>query len=1065
MRKFLLLISGFVFLANLSWAQTRTISGKVTALEDGSPLPGVNVVVKGTTNGTITDANGVYSLDNVPSGGIIAFSFVGFKSQEVSVGERTSIEIALEADVETLSEVVVTAQGIQQEKRSLGYSIGSVSGNALAQRPEADVARLLNGKVPGVNITSVGGTSGAGTNIIIRGYTTITGNKQPLFIVDGVPFNSATNTAGAGFLSGNQSTSSRFLDLDPNNIERVDVLKGLSAAVLYGEQGRNGVIVITTKNATKKKESLDVSLTQSYFVNEIASLPVYQDNYGNGFQQNFGFFFSNWGPKFDTRGAAGVDANGTVPHPYGRFGDASLQAYYPQFVGARYDYKPYDNNRFFRKGGVNTTSLSIGGGTGKTSYNATFGRISETGFIPGNSLEKRNAGIGINSELSSKFSITTSLNFALTESESPPISAGGGSGSASNAVSVFGDILYTPRSIDLMGLPFEAPDGRSVYYRSGNDIQNPRWTVKNSKQTSSVSRFFGSNAIVFKLNDKVNFTYRTGLDTYTESQEYVVNKGGPNLPIGLYRSQYIKNTIWNHDFIGTYQTNFTEDISFGATLGTSARLDTYSQDGVESTDQVVFGVINHDNFRTQSGINSLSGTSIQYQEQFNRYGVYGDFKLGYKDFAYLNVSGRQDWASTVEESNNSIFYPSASISFVPTTAFGIESEKLNYLKVRAGFATSAGFPTPYNTRSFAASNARAFVQGDGSVVTTNGVANFLGNPNLKPELQEELEVGIEGKFLKNRLGLDLTLYSRTTKDLITGAPLDPSTGFTFTNINIGEISNKGIELGITGTPITNSTVKWDVTFNFTLYRSIVEKLGAGLRQVQIPGGAYTNLGNFAIEGEPFNVIQGSFVERESTTGQRLVGADGNYVVSDDIRIIGDPNPDWTSALINSFSWKGFTLTAQLDYRHGGDIYSTTIATLMGRGVTKDTDIARENTFILEGVKADGTPNDVQIASSNYYFDNVGFGASELQMYDGTTIRLREVSLQYVLPASIVSKTPFKGASISFAGQNLWFNAVNTPKYVNFDTDVLSTGVGNSLGFDFLTGPSSRRYGATLRLTF
>jgi hypothetical protein len=282
---------------------------------------------------------------------------------------------------------------------------------------------------------------------------------------------------------------------------------------------------------------------------------------------------------------------------------------------------------------------------------------------------------------------------------------------------------------------------------------------------------------------------------------------------------------------------------------------------------------------------------------------------------------------------------------------------------------------------------------------------------------------------------------------------------------VGRISNKGIELGITATPVRNDKITWDVTLNYSLYRSVVEELGSGLAQVQIPGGAFTNLGNFAIPGKPFNVIQGSTVVREATTGRKLVGADGAYVVSDDISVIGDPNPDWTSSLISSVSWKGFTLGAQLDYRQGGAIYSTTVATLLGRGITKDTDITRENTFVLDGVQSDGRENTVQVTSSNYYFDNVGFGASELQIYDGTTIRLREVSLSYSLPKTLLKKTPFKNISLTASGQNLWFRAVNIPKYVNFDTEVLSTGVGNGLGFDFLTGPSSRRYGATLRITF
>jgi TonB-linked SusC/RagA family outer membrane protein len=1064
MKKFLLLSFSLVLAFQL-WAQERTITGKVTSAEDGTALPGVNVVLKGTSSGTVTTAEGTYRLAGVPaSGGTLVFSFIGLQTQEVAIGERSVVDVSMVSDVTQLSEVVVTALGAQTEKRAVGYAVSTVSGAQVAQKAESDIGRLLTGKIPGVNITSTGGVSGTGTNIVIRGYTTISGSNQPLFVVDGVPFNTNTN-AQASFAGGGLGTSSRFLDLDPNNIENISVLKGLAAAVLYGEQGKKGVILVTTKNGSKKARNFGIDFSQSVFFNQIASIPTYQDNYGNGFDQNFGFFFSNWGPRFPGSGGTGLFGPEFVQHPYDRFADQTLRDQFPEFQGAQYAYKAYaDPTNFFQTGVVSTSSLNIGGSRDNTSYNANFSYTKEEGFTPGNTLTKINGGVGINSNVTSRFNINTTMNIAHTDMETPPLSTGNGSGTSGSGISVFADVLYTPRSVDLMGLPFEAPnDHRSVYYRSGNDIQNPRWTAKYSRQTDKVSRFYGQSSFTYSITDDFNFMYRIGLDTYSEFQEYWSNKGGVQGVIsqqGVYRTVSANNTIWNHDFIATYNKNLAENISLNVTAGGQIRQDLYAQDGIESQNQVVFGLINHNNFINHAAV-TFDGEQLQYEEENIRQGLYAQATLGYNDYLYVNLAGRNDWSSTLEEDNRSLFYPSASVSFVPTTAFGLESDNLNFLKVRVGYGTSAGFPLPYSTRNTLFSNSRAFVDVNGNVLTVNAASSRLGNPNLKPELQKEFEVGFEAQLFKKKLGLDLTLYTRDTEDLITDAPLDPATGFGVTRINIGKLTTQGIELAVTATPVKmNNGFQWDIIANWSLYRSEVKELGGGLAQVQVAG--FTDIGNYAIVGKPFNVIQGSMVER--LNGERVVDSNGDWLFSDDIGIIGNPNPDWTSTLINTFSWKGLTLSAQLEYRYGGDIYSTTTRTMLARGITKDTDFDRDQTVILPGVLQDGTPNTIQTSIGTAFFNNIGFGPSEVSIYDGTTVRLREVSLAYAIPSSILGKTPIRAASISFLGQNLWYKAVNFPKYINFDTDVLSTGVGNGLGLEFLTGPTSRRYGVSLRIT-
>lgn len=1075
MRKFLLTLFSFAFVLS-ALAQDRIVSGKITSSEDGSGLPGVNVVLKGTSNGAVTDVDGNYKLSIPASGGTLVFSFIGLQTQEVEVGQRTVVEIQMASDVKQLSEVVVTAQGIQSEKRALGYSVASIGGAALQQRPESDVARVLNGKIPGVQINQTNGMSGTGTSIVIRGYSTISGTNQPLFVIDGVPFNTNTNQQG-DYSQGSLATSSRFLDLDPNNIESMSVLKGLSATVLYGEQGKKGVILITTKNGSTKKKDFEITINQSVFANEIASLPDYQNNYGNGFYQNYGPFFSNWGPPFSTSPFKNDNTPATIPHWYSHWGDPTLSAAFPQFntidpaTGKKpaVPYAPQQNiSAFFRTGMISQTSLNIGGSTDKLNYNANFGYAHEDGFTPGNTLVKYNGGVGITAKLTNKFTVSTTLNFARTDMVTPPIAAAGaGGGIAGSGFSLYSELLFTPRSVDIMGLPFETPiDHRSVYYRSGNDIQNPRWTAKYNKNTDNVNRVYGKTSFNYAITDHLSAVYRLGVDTYSEKQEYIIPKGGRqngNYLNGLYRTTDISNTIWDHTFLLNYNKDINPDINLTGTLGANIRQDSYAQTGEESVNQIVFGFNNHANFTEHSSRNGQAGIDMQYNTEKIWQAIYGTATMDYKRYLYVNIAARNDWTSTLEKANNSILYPSASVSFVPTTAFNLESKNLNYLKVRVGYGTSAGFPQPYLTRSNLDINARAFVNQGGAAIGTNALSSRLGNANLKPELQKELEFGIEAKFFQNRLGLDMSVYNRTTTDLITRTPLDNATGFGETNINVGSLSNNGIELAITGTPVIRGDFRWDVTANFFSYRSKIETLGGGLTQIQIAG--FTSPGNYAIPGQPYGTIQGYGIQRNAK-GEKVVDGTGLYLASDNLLNLGSPIPDYTLTLINGFSYKGINLSMQFDYRKGGKIYSTTAGTVVARGPTAVTNGDPALTYIMPGVKSDGTKNDIALPYADIYYSNVlNYGIAELSMYDGTTIRLREIAVSYSLPKSLLAKTPFKGVSFSFSGQNLWYNAVNFPKALNFDTDVLSSGVGNGIGMDFLSGPTSRRYGGSLKLTF
>jgi TonB-linked SusC/RagA family outer membrane protein len=1045
-----------------SFAQDRKITGKVTSAEDGSGLPGVSVQVKGSTKGATTDATGSYSVDAPSAGGTLKFTFVGFAAKEVVVGSQSTIDVQLSTDIQQLSEVVVTAQGIVREKRALGYSVTTLDKKGLEDRPQADVGRVLQGKIAGVNVTSTSGVSGTGTNITIRGYSSITGSVQPLFVVDGVPFNSNTNTRG-GFTSGGQSSSSRFLDIDPNNIENVTVLKGLAATVTYGDQGRNGVILVTTKNGTKKARKTEYSITQSIFTNSV-HLPKYQNSYVGGFQQNLGYFFSNWGPSLEEAKIYPSQNTNTAltNHPYAFFANAGLKSAMADYVASVSPYKmeifPNNISDFFRTGIISNTSMNISGGGEKVSYNVSAGYNNEQGYIEFNGLRKLNLGLGINAQLSKKLTANTSFSFSNTDQSSPPLSAGQGN-NANDFPSVLANVMYTPRQVDLMGWPYENPvDGSSVYFRGGNDIPNPRWVLNNYKTTGVVNRFFSATSFNWEIAKDLSMIYKIGLDTYDETQEFLINKGGAQLVNGLYNTLNFKNTIWDNSLILSYNKSLSEKFTLAGKLGGNMRNDRFSFYNINSQNMLARGLFRHNNFIDNVAIDGIT-------EQ-TRMGIFGEVTADYDNFLFLNVAGRNDWTSTVEKENRQIFYPSASVSFVPTTAFkGFNSRAINYLKFRVGLGTSAGFPDPYQTRNILNQNARGWLTT--APIQTHSVDNTLGNPNLKPELHTETELGLEGKLFNNKINFDVTLYRRDTRDLITRAPLDASTGYTSTTINVGKIRNQGVEVSLSGTPVTKGPFSWDLALTYSRNTPEVLDLGGSIQEVQITGFG-SALGNYAIVGKPFNIIKGTGFRRNEE-GKLLIDGTGNLQSTPSPVILGDPNPAFNTSMINTFNYKNFSLNVMMTYRHGGALYSSTAGALLGRGLTiesgQESGYDRAQTFIFPGVKADGTPNDIQVTGSDVNFNNVYFFGDEGRIFDGSTVRLQEVSLTYSLPKNFLSKLGMKGASLTLSGNNLWYKALYIPDGVNLDTDNLGLGVGNGLGFEFLTGPSSKRLGGTLKITF
>ncbi len=1072
-----ILTLALVFAVQLLFAQEKTISGTVSD-GDGIPLPGATVIVQGTTNGVSTDFDGNYTIF-ANEGETLSFSFIGYVAKTVVVGASNTINVTLETDSQQLDEVIVTSLGIKREKKALGYAVSEVDQSQLEQRADGDIGRVLAGKASGVNITNQSGLSGSGTSIVIRGFNSFSQDNQPLFVVDGIPFSTETNSQGS-FVDGNNG-SSRFLDIDPNNIENVSVLKGLAASTLYGTQGRNGVILITTKagkTGSAGPRKTEITVNSSVFVNEIASMPEYQNDYGNGFDQAFGWFFSNWGPAFRQEGPDGwanqAAINGTlsgtpgfVRHPYTTASSSTGIPAILDAIGiapdAIQEWKPYRSvENFFRKGQVTNHNINIRGASsdGSVSYNVNYGNLSDEGFTPGNKLTRNTLSFGGNAKLSNKFSVNGTLNYTGTNFRTPPVAANYGSNVSGDGASIFANLFYTPRSVDLMGMPYQNPvTGESIYYRQNNSIQNPLWTVDNAANIQDVHRVFGGATLNYNINDNLNASYRYGVDVYNENNINYSNKGGKTGSVANQTGQYDTwnnvKTIFTHNatISGDYKLNDDYGLTFA--VGAESRSDTYDRNGVASTGQQVYGVLRHFNFALQD--------EIQFFEKRNIVGIYGQAALDYKSMAYLTVAARKDWVSNLATENNSITYPSVSVSFLPTTMFeGLKSDMVNYLKVRAGYGTSANFPGGYPIASVLSLNTQRFQDQSGNMVIANTSGSQLGNATLRPELIGELEFGVEGRFFQNKLSADISIYNKTTNDLIISRPLDPTTGYTSTQTNIGEIENKGVEIDLGMDWFNNPNgLSWNTFINWSQNDAIVIDLGQDTDEIVYSG--FSSLGNVAKVGKSLGTIVGSAITRNEN-GEFVVQSNGNYDVTFGTNEIGNANPDWLLNISNTISYKNLSMSFLVNHVRGGDIFTYTVATLLGRGMIEET-ADRADSYILPGVQADGSPNTVMINNSQYYFDNVLYGPDEMLVYDASVWRLAEISLTYKVPKNLLEKTPFGSIDFTASGFNLWYDAYNTPDGANWDPNIAGVGVGNGRGFDYLNGPSAKRYGLGLKLTF
>ncbi|TAH20552.1 MAG: SusC/RagA family TonB-linked outer membrane protein [Cytophagales bacterium] len=1098
MKRLLLVGILSVFFFGYLSAQDRTISGTVTSGEDKSTLPGVNVVAKGTNVGVITDMDGKYKL-SVPAGVTkLLFSFVGFTSQEVEIGNQTTIDIALAPDTKQLSEIVVTAIGIQREKKALGYAVANLGGEKMQQISEPDAVRGMQGKMAGVNIQGSGGAPGQSTKINIRGNSSLTGNTQPLFVVDGIPFDNQVSQDGNGATAGaatNTQSTNRAFDIDPNNIESMTVLKGAAAAALYGSRATNGVIVITTKASKKKtNKGLEVTFNSSASLEKIAGIPVYQDVYGQGSNQVYnGGFIGNWGSPFaeyvdQINSKYGTNYSkvivpgypeGTVPHPMVGipYTSARYRGVFPEFLDANGNaipvpYKPNDIvGGFFQDGYLVENSLNVASGTEKGSMVATVSRMTNEGIMPGSKSSRTNLSFGGQGALANGLIVAGNVNYVNTTVGGPPSAAGAFADyGTAGAPSIYSRLFYLPRNFDLNNYPFENPaDQSNVFYRA---LDNPRWLAKYASYNSNVNRVYGNMTLSYDVLPWLNLVAKGGVNTYAENRRIISPRGGVFDALGTVITTDLGNTEMDYNFIATASKDFTEDLGLRAIVGYNMNQRDYYFRSTRGANII------------STGLNLTNSTSSQFSDSdFKRkqrfYAVYTDISLTYKDYLFFNFVARNDWTSTLPQGSNSYFYPGASVSFVLSEALGIESKWLNYAKLRASITKVGNEPRPYLTSTFYNIN-QPFTTAGGSIQNQASLSNTLGNPNLKPEFTTETEFGGEFKLVNSRVNVDITYFNRTSTQQLVQSAVAPSSGFTSYWTNAGEIQNKGWEIGLDLTPVQlDNGFRWNMYAAFTRIRSLVKDAGpAG--QIIIEGFGINGVQTIHKNGEQYGQIFAPKNARDASGNLLINPNDGLPFILPQSDIVGNPNPNFLLGITNTLSWKGISLSALLDWKQGGQMYSFTAASLLLRGQLKGSE-DREALRVIPGVLGntatyepllggDGQPIKNTIGTSAFasHFSNGygAYGAAETNIYDVTTIRLRELRLSYEFPKSILSKTPFGSARISFSGRNLWWKSPNMLKNLNFDPEVLAQAADSNVqGFDLGATPTTRRYGVNLTVTF
>lgn len=1089
----LVLTGGFAL-----FAQTKVITGTVTSSVEGEgAIPGVAVSAQGTTLGALTDLEGNYRLEVPQSVTTLVFSYIGMKKVEEEIGNREVIDVVMEPDLLGLDEVVVTALGISREKKSLGYATQQISGDAISTVRTDNFANQLSGKVAGVNIRN-NNNMGGSTNVIIRGSKSLTGSNQALFVVDGVPVdNAVTNNTGqrsgrSGYDYGNAAS-----DINPNDIESIDVLKGAAASALYGSRAANGVIMITTKKGSARTgRGVGVTLNSNATFGFIdrTTFPKYQTNYGGG----YGPFYSA-GDHPGLEEFADVDGDGTPDLTIPFYEDASmgerfdpnLNVYHwdafvpesPNYLQARpftmTQNGPLDH--FFETATSLTNSIDISGGTDLATFRMGYTNLNQTSIMPNSSLKRNNVTVVGTYNMLPTLKLTASANYTNTNGLGR-----NSTGYSDNIMSSFRQWYQVDTDFKLLEELWERTGRNLTWNPKGFDAEgnfdptpnywdSPYWVRYKNYQNDERNRIIGFAQADWQATDWLSFMGRASIDTYAEIQEErkavgsvagELGVGRPDVTSGYSRlsRNYLETNI---DFMANFSRDLSDVFNINAFVGTNIRR--------QRIDQVFASTNNGLSVPEVYALSNSVDPMAPPEETAPRIGINGYFaslSLGFMDTFYLDATYRIDQSSTLPEDNWTYHYPSISGSFLFSEL--IDSDWLDLGKLRLNYA-EVGNDAPFASVLDTYVPLAPFT---GNPLAS--VASIKNNPNLKPERTKSVEGGLELSFLDGRAGFDLALYQSNTINQILPVTISYTTGYSSKFVNAGELQNRGIELRLSGSPIRRAGFNWDIVLNWSRNRNEVVELQEGIENLQIAslqGGVTIN----ARVGEPYGAIQGTdFVYQN---GNRVVLPTGYYQLSSTSDIVlGNVNPDWLAGLQNTFSFKGLSLSFLLDMQQGGDIFSLDLWYGMATGLYEETDYTNDlgnpvrapviqnddgsydpasGGLVLDGVLADGSPNTRRVEGGDYRVWGYARNPNAAFIYDASFVKLREIALTYNLPRALLADTFLGGASLSIVGSNLWILHKNLP---HADPEA-SQSAGNVQGWQSGVMPTTRNFGFNLNLQF
>ena len=1045
---------GLLF-APFAWAQNN-VTGTVND-ETGTPLPGATVIVDGTSRGVATDFDGNFSID-AEQGEVLVITYVGYADQRLTVGSQDNYTINLSLDNE-LEEVVVTSLGIRRDAKALGYAVQNVTAETVAKSNATDAISALTGQAAGVQITNVSGSAGAGSRIVIRGQTSISGNNQALIIVDGVRINNsqfASESRNAGVAGSN-----RGMDINPADIESINILKGGSAAALYGVEGGNGVIVITTKKGAQDK--MEVNVRSNVTFSQANKFPELQTDFAQGtggvWRGPETGWFGSWGPHKDDLYWDGSD------YEYDRNGRIVVG----NTSGNYQKYEPYNVYDFFRTGLTTEQAISISGSSNNTSFRLSYGKLDEQGIVPKNTFDRNTLSFSGSTKITDEFEVNVSGTYSNLQSYR--IQQG------SNISGLMLGLLRTPPSFDNANgyedaenqvSSYEFEDGSQRNYRGGGGYDNPYWIVNNAPYTDIVNRFVGSVGLNYELNQWLNFSANIGIDSYSDDRVQFFDIGSRTNTAGTIILDNYNYFHTDNYFNINGGADIDEQFDFSYLLGVNVYSQKYINTYVQG-DQL--GI---------KGFNNITNAS-QVQSDYDitrrrNIGFYGQLDFSYDDMLFLTLTGRQDYLSTLEDPDDfaldkiDLFYPSASLSFIFSELLDDQST-FSFGKLRASWAqVGAGAPVAYATST-------AYEVADIGDGWTNGItfpfdgtAGFqinddLGNKTLKPSTVTTSEIGLDLRLFNNRIGLDFAHYQRKATDQILAVPIANSTGYDTSFLNSGELETSGYEVVLNSRIIEKENFNYNLRINFDKSETIVNRLAEGVENQYLGGFVIYN-----IPGERFGQIYGGTFLRDDA-GNFIIDDNPNssnygYQIADpELKVIGDPTPDFTIGFNNSFNYKNLSLSFLFEWKEGGQMWNGVDWALTWVGTAKQTE-DRGTQRVIPGVKqSDGTPNDIVADINEYYYRSSGlngFGnVDEHFVQDTSWLRLRTLNLSYDL-TDVIQNDFFDNISLTFTGNNLW---LDTP-YTGVDPETSLTGAGsNAQGVDYFNNPGTKSYGFGINLTF